>query len=213
MLCPDRECEKVQTFSRAWPQPLLSQIPDIGCGEEVTYVCRNCTRNTQQYWFILDNDTFIKVGQLPELHPIIDARLKNALGNSRSLYMKAVRSRSFGYGIGALAYLRRIIDEYRAGLMAAGFEHVEIVDGGSDLNAYAKVENQSGCCTPAMSEDACCTPALDTEPGTLHAELSDLLSKYDVNTAAASVKVYAIKPRTDASGPTTVPCCAQRCCS
>jgi len=32
------------------------------------------------------------------------------------------------------------IDAYRQGLRAAGFEHVEIVDSGADLNAYAKVE-------------------------------------------------------------------------
>ena len=42
------------------------------------------------------------------------------------------------------------IDDYREGLLAAGFEHVEIVDSGADLNAYAKVENQSGCCSPSM---------------------------------------------------------------
>ena len=41
-----------------------------------------------------------------------------------------------------------LIDDYRNGLLAAGFEHVEIVDSGKDLNAYAKVENQSGCCSP-----------------------------------------------------------------
>ena len=90
------------------------------------------------------------------------------------------------------------IDEYRAGLLAAGFEHVEIVDSGADLNAYAKVENQSGCCSPAMAnpnpfqviEAPCCAPA----PTTLHEELTSLLSQYDINAAAASVKVYAIKP-------------------
>src|SRR5271156_6330447 len=42
------------------------------------------------------------------------------------------------------------IDDYRTGLLAAGFDHVEIVDSGADLNAYTKVENQSGCCSPAM---------------------------------------------------------------
>src|SRR6202046_2946610 len=45
-----------------------------------------------------------------------------------------------------------LIDDYRNGLLAAGFEHVEIVDSGADLNAYAKVENQAGCCSPSMSE-------------------------------------------------------------
>ena len=91
-----------------------------------------------------------------------------------------------------------LIDDYRAGLLDAGFEHVEIVDSGADLNAYAKVENQSGCCSPAMAsqnpfqviEAPCCAPA----PATLHEELTSLLSQYDINAAAASVKVYAIKP-------------------
>jgi len=51
--------------------------------------------------------------------------------------------------VGCIAGAIRI-EEYRAGLLVAGFEHVEIVDSGKDLNAYAKVENQSGCCSPAM---------------------------------------------------------------
>jgi SAM-dependent methyltransferase len=94
-----------------------------------------------------------------------------------------------------------LIDDYKAGLLAAGFEHVEIVESGKDLNAYSKVENQSGCCSSKMEtanplqviKESCCTPA----PGTsapLHDELKTLLSQYDINAAAASVKVYAIKP-------------------
>lgn len=90
-------------------------------------------------------------------------------------------------------------DDYRAGLLAAGFEHIEIVDSGADLNAYAKVENQSGCCSPAMGGGSCCTPAQDAGSATLHVELSGLLSKYDVNAAAASVKVYAVKPKSEVS--------------
>ena len=94
------------------------------------------------------------------------------------------------------------IDDYREGLLAAGFEHVEIVDSGADLNAYAKVENQAGCCSPSMDTangltvlgDACCST--DTPTATsLHEDLTKLLSEYDVNAAAASVKVYAVKPR------------------
>ena len=105
-----------------------------------------------------------------------------------------------------------LIDDYRAGLLAAGFQHVEIVDSGADLNAYAKVENQSGCCSPAMAADSplqlieqtCCTP----EPS-LHEELTTLLSQYDVNAAAASVKIYALKPGTT----NPAPCCGPACCS
>ena len=94
-----------------------------------------------------------------------------------------------------------LIDDYRAGLLEAGFLHVEIVDSGADLNAYAKVESQAGCCSPSMDSgspfqvvgDACCTPS-PADSASLHAELTTLLSQYDVNAAAASVNIYALKP-------------------
>jgi arsenite methyltransferase len=110
-----------------------------------------------------------------------------------------------------------LMDDYREGLLAAGFEHVQIVDSGADLNAYAKVENQAGCCSPAMDADgglaiiseSCCAPTSTTEsPASLHQDLTKLLSKYDVNAAAASVKVYAVKP----SKETSASCCRPDCC-
>jgi arsenite methyltransferase len=119
-------------------------------------------------------------------------------------------ARSMAAYVGCIGGAIRI-EDYRAGLLAAGFEHVEIVDSGADLNAYAKVENQSGCCSPAMDGEACCSPT--PESPTLHVELSDLLSKYDVNTAAASVKVYAIKPKAGTGDVPPAPCCGPNCCS
>jgi SAM-dependent methyltransferase len=102
------------------------------------------------------------------------------------------------------------IDDYRTELRKAGFEFVEIVDSHADLNAYAKVEGQSGCCSPGMESGSysCCHPS-ESHPGdskTLHQDLAAMLSSYDVNTAAASVKVYALKPETQA-------CCGPSCCS
>jgi arsenite methyltransferase len=107
------------------------------------------------------------------------------------------------------------MDDYKNGLLAAGFEHVEIVDSGADLNAYAKVENQAGCCSPAMEttsplqivEAPCCIPA--PVESSLHDDLTALLSQHDVNAAAASVKVYAIKPHTRESKA----CCGPTCCA
>lgn len=109
-----------------------------------------------------------------------------------------------------------LIDDYKAGLLAAGFQHVEVVDSGKDLNAYAKVENQSGCCSsqtePAnplqVIGEACCTPTSSAFES-LHVELKKLLSEYDINAAAASVKVYGIKPGITAGEP----CCGPACCS
>jgi arsenite methyltransferase len=103
------------------------------------------------------------------------------------------------------------IEEYRQGLVEAGFGEVMIVDSNVDLNAYAKVENQSSCCSPAMSENkpeassrslpvatasTCCEPAatLEQSDDTLHESLKELLTRYNVNDYAASVKVFALKP-------------------
>lgn len=125
---------------------------------------------------------------------------------------EAIASSAAAY-VGCIAGAIRI-DDYRAGLLAAGFEHVEIVDSGADLNAYAKVENQTGCCSPKMDgsnplqvvEEACCAPASVSQTS-LHDELKTLLSSYDINAAAASVKVYAVKPAATQS------CCGPACCS
>jgi arsenite methyltransferase len=89
------------------------------------------------------------------------------------------------------------IEEYRRQLLSAGFGHVDIIDTGSDLNSYAKVENQSGCCSPTMaalpvvSSSCCSSPsAKDLD---LHRRMADLLRRYNVNDFAASVRVYALK--------------------
>ncbi len=102
-----------------------------------------------------------------------------------------------------------MIEDYKRQLKAAGFEHVEVIGSGADLNAYAKVENQSGCCSPSMQapapkssccdepqkvvESSCCTTASKAKPQ-LHKRLADLLKRYNVNDYAASVKVFAVKP-------------------
>jgi len=92
-----------------------------------------------------------------------------------------------------------LIDEYRRQLIAAGFAQVDIVETGNDLNAYAKVENQSGCCSPAMgstlplvSTGSCCSPAPSGNTD-LHRQFAELLRRCNVNVFAASVRVFAVK--------------------
>jgi arsenite methyltransferase len=111
--------------------------------------------------------------------------------------------------VGCIAGAIRI-EDYRAGLLAAGFASVAIVDSGADLNAYRKVKNQSGCCSPGMDassplpveQSSCCAP----QETAVHEDLKMLLSRYDVNAAAASVKVYGLKPAAKS-------CCGPACCA
>ncbi len=93
------------------------------------------------------------------------------------------------------------IEDYHRGLSEAGFAHVEIIDSGSDLHAYAKIENGSSCCAPTDAADAralpvasCCAPPTAEEDTALHEGLAELLSRYNVNDYAASVRVFAVKP-------------------
>lgn len=79
------------------------------------------------------------------------------------------------------------VADYERLLGEAGFSGVKVIDSGVDLNAYASVEEQSGCCSPAME------PAAASGQG-VHEGLTSLLERYDVNDYAASVKVFAVKP-------------------
>jgi SAM-dependent methyltransferase len=83
------------------------------------------------------------------------------------------------------------IAEYERMLREAGFDAVQVVDAGKDLNAYAKVENQSGCCSPAPA-GSCCGSGEPAAPA-LHDDLKRLLTRFDVNEFAASVRVFAVK--------------------
>jgi arsenite methyltransferase len=106
-------------------------------------------------------------------------------------------------GADLLAYIGCIagaipIEDYRRGLIEAGFAEVEIVDTGSDLNVYGKIEAASSCspaATPGgalpVTQSSCCSPGDGSEASIRFAEL---LTRYNVNDYAASVKVYAIKP-------------------
>jgi arsenite methyltransferase len=85
------------------------------------------------------------------------------------------------------------VEEYERGLKDAGFSHVQVIDSGADLSAYAKVANQAACCSPSM-ETGEVLPVVSCCSTTVHQSLSDLLSRYDVNDYAASVKVYAVRP-------------------
>ncbi|MDB5291365.1 MAG: eryG [Phycisphaerales bacterium] len=96
-----------------------------------------------------------------------------------------------------------LIDEYVRQLKEAGFAHVHVSDSGSDLNAYAKVEGQSACCAPPMtsttlpvgSSSCCGGNSCANDSADVHSGLADVLRRYNVNEFAASVRVYAVKPK------------------
>lgn len=92
-----------------------------------------------------------------------------------------------------------LIEDYRRQLSEAGFAHVEIIDTGADLNAYAQVEDPPGCASQGPSsqpgEDALCAgPSGDTSNNSPQRRPADVLHRHNVNDYAASVRVFAVKP-------------------
>lgn len=109
LLCPNPKCKKMQYWTCA--------SEHVGAGTALhtaTYGCNNCKTSWIEYffWWTEDNKNqglFFKAGQYPELSIEPSAKLKLDKEN-RDLYKKALTSRNFSYGIGAVAYLRRVVE-------------------------------------------------------------------------------------------------------
>jgi arsenite methyltransferase len=84
-----------------------------------------------------------------------------------------------------------LIDDYKRGLLEAGFAHAEIIDTKRDLSVYDKIDEKQSCSSAGnelpIAKSNCCTPVTDTQISP--ARLKD----YDVNEYAASVRVYAVR--------------------
>ncbi len=99
------------------------------------------------------------------------------------------------------------LDDYEKGLKKAGFHDIAIVDSHADINAYATMPDQVGCCAPPaasstssgfglqMIDDTAATSCCGSSsaPTVMHEQFLELVRKYNLNDFAASVKIYAIK--------------------
>ncbi len=97
-------------------QPLYSGynlIPKEGLVTWLTYKCASCNTFTRHFFIEMNsNDNFIrKVGQLPPWDIQPDKELQSILGDYIGYYKNGLICESQGYGIGAYAYYRRIIEE------------------------------------------------------------------------------------------------------
>ena len=122
MYCSDAMCDHVQRWTCHGEDRVLNSYVDF-----IIYACRNCgQKKWYSYRWILpilvskkDGDIFIpgtfqKIGQFPPLEERILGTLEKQLnkgdGQDLDLYLKALRSRNHNYGLGALAYLRRVVE-------------------------------------------------------------------------------------------------------
>src|SRR5262245_14512595 len=89
------------------------QNPDAkGSTTIVYYACASCKRFAYRFMFRIDNYGYsvTKVGQYPPWSIEPPAVIKKALGRHLPDYRKGLVCESQGYGIGAFAYYRRIVE-------------------------------------------------------------------------------------------------------
>lgn len=88
----------------------------VGAGLlERTYRCKDCESGGFSLWltwWVKDGKVFIvKAGQYPKLEVTLPSDFEKALGAEKAaFYRRGMTSRHNGYGIGALAYFRRVIE-------------------------------------------------------------------------------------------------------
>jgi len=96
------------------------------------------------------------------------------------------------------------VEETRTGLARAGFSEIAVIDAGADLNVYKGEGGGDMCCAPSATAAPanCCAPApaaaCCAEPSdklAFHDGVSDFFRDVDLNAYAASVKIFAVKPR------------------
>lgn len=142
--------------------------------------CQGCKQTTYDFFVHVDvhNSKVRKFGQMPMWWPKVDPVIVKEFGVDAVFYRKALANLGEGYGIGACAYLRRLIEKYinpllellyelkqQEGASQEALDRIQDVIRGKDFSAKTKFASEIA-------------PAAITAPGmnplkTLH----DLLSR------------------------------------
>lgn len=117
--CSDRDCGRVQNFTFV--------NPSIRIGDRMQdfiahYRCKNCERTIKAFAIRLIkrssyNGTLMKIGEFPAFGPPLPARLQRLVQSERDFLLKGVQSESRGFGIGAFAYYRRLVEDLKSELI------------------------------------------------------------------------------------------------
>lgn len=134
-------CASEQTFnmSNEYFEGRMNQNEPIhGKVKEVRYICSSCKKGL--YVFLVyfgfnpkkpseETEIYLqKVGQIPAWSIEMDKDLENILGNNSLYYKNGLVCESQGYGIGAHAYYRRIVEDVIDELLESIGEHISPKD-------------------------------------------------------------------------------------
>lgn len=113
-----KACGKETTWQRETNAAIYNVSPFHGY--VVTYQCALCSKNKESITVFVRTIEMManigwpkkvqKIGQFPPQSIEIAGDLEKRLGDSAELYKNALICRNFNFGVGALAYIRRVIE-------------------------------------------------------------------------------------------------------
>jgi hypothetical protein len=110
--CSKPKCERIQFFSSTDQGEVRFDAGDVF----LHYRCRNC-RVTEKVFAIRVREQssygghLTKIGEWPLFGPPLPARLQRLVQPDRAFLVKGFRSEIAGFGVGAFAYYRRVVEE------------------------------------------------------------------------------------------------------
>lgn len=108
-------CKSEQTYKMIndyWLGYKYSNTPSKGTVVIAKYICLACENNIRYFLIYISSDlsNIMKVGQYPPWEISVDKKMSDMLKEHIDNYKKGLTCESQGYGIGAYAYYRRIVE-------------------------------------------------------------------------------------------------------
>lgn len=130
-------CKSSQTFfmsNNYWDGLGYRNTPVYDAALQLKYTCAHCQEFNRYFFVKIDADAkhITKIGQFPGWEITPDKNITKMLGGKIVLFKKGLVCESQGYGIGAFAYYRRIVEEIIDRLLQ---EISDLMDG-SEKNKY-----------------------------------------------------------------------------
>lgn len=125
--CPT--CDATPTWARATPTSAQGGTGSVGVGvgSVIAYLCTHCKKQSLRLWFTkvdtnasnaqgeysgATKSVFRKLGQWPAQSTEPDPEVAKALSKPMlEVFKKGLTSLGHGYGLGALAYFRRVVED------------------------------------------------------------------------------------------------------
>jgi hypothetical protein len=140
LFCPNEKCNKEQL----WHAQIYTGQQRCGWCEK-DYTCKNCGKSVTRYYFYWygteSSYCFFKVGQYPPLQIEPPAPLAKKFDQfNLDLYRKALTSRNNSFGLGALSYLRRVVENTMNDLLDLLQTAAENAGVATELKVIAEVK-------------------------------------------------------------------------